>query len=149
MLLAVMFSFTFANAQEDATKKACCSKDAKKSCSKSSKKSCGSTVAYDKLVSPADFKTYMDRFPAEQVVDLRTKSEIKKTGIIDGARNIDFTADYFKEEMSKLDKDAAVMVYCQSGKRSGKAVPILKEMGFKKIYDMDGGYNAYLKADLK
>lgn len=140
--------------------KACCSKDAaksataKKSCDKGSKKSCakscgGGAAAYNKLVSPTDFKAYMDRFPAEQVVDVRTKSEIKKNGMIDGAKNIDFKASYFKEEMGKLDKNAAVMVYCKSGKRSAQTVLVLKEMGFKKIYDMDGGFDAYSKADLK
>ena len=137
------------------TGKACCSKStaksasATKSCSKGTAKSCaktcgGSSTAYNKLVSPKDFKSYMDRFPAEQVVDLRTKSEIRENGVIVGAKNIDFKASYFKEEVSKLDRNAAIMVYCRSGNRSGKAVEVLKEMGFKKIYDMDGGYDAYL-----
>ena len=138
-----------------ATGKACCSKStaksasATKSCSKGTVKSCaktcgGSSAAYNKLVSPKDFKSYMERFPAEQVVDLRTKSEIRENGVIVGAKNIDFKASYFKEEVSKLDRNAAIMVYCRSGNRSRKAVEFLKEMGFKKIYDMDGGYDAYL-----
>jgi rhodanese-related sulfurtransferase len=145
---------------EKTEKKACCSKDAAKSastaksCSKGTTKSCaktcgGGSAAYKKLVSPQDFKAYMDRFPAEQVGDLRTKGEIKQNGMIDGAKNIDFKASYFKEEMGKLDRNAAIMVYCKSGNRSGKAVPMLQEMGFKKIYDLDGGYNAYLASDLK
>ena len=35
--------------------------------------------------------------------------------MIEGAKNIDFNASYFKEEMAKLDRNAAVMVYCKSG----------------------------------
>ena len=31
------------------------------------------------------------------------------------------------------------MVYCRSGGRSAKAAGILKENGFKQVYDLDGG----------
>ena len=163
------------NAQSVTQKKSCdkgakksCDKGTKKSCSKTAeakscsktaaKKSCSSTKttgkaccaskapAYNKLVSPKDFKSYMDRFPAENVVDIRTKKEIAQNGMIEGAKNIDFNASYFKEEMLKLDKNVAIMIYCRSGGRSGKAVEMLKSWGFKKIYDMQGGYNAYLRA---
>lgn len=166
MLIAVTFSFTIVNAQNSVVNsknaqsvsskkscgtsctKSCCSKSAsKKSCSSAKKASCshGKTVAYSKLVSPSEFMALAERFPAEQIVDVRTKKEIKANGMIEGAINIDYDASYFKEEMMKLDKNAAVMVYCRSGARSGKAAMMLKQWGFTKIYDMDGGYNAYLK----
>ena len=165
-ILAISFSFTMVNAQtvksstnaQSVTQKKSCDKGAKKSCDKGTKKSCSGakstgksccaskTAAYNKLVSPKDFKSYMDRFPAENVVDIRTKKEIAQNGMIEGAKNIDFNASYFKEEMLKLDKNVAIMIYCRSGGRSGKAVEMLKSWGFKKIYDMQGGYNAYLRA---
>lgn len=155
MLIAVTFSFAIVNAQSSVEKSSSgqsVKAATKKSCSgaaksgKSCSKTCGSSqAAYSKLVSPTDFKSYMNRFPAEQVVDVRTKKEIKANGMIDGAMNIDFNASYFKEEILKLDKNTAIMVYCRSGNRSGKAAKLLKDWGFKKIYDMDGGYNAYLE----
>lgn len=173
MLIAVTFSFSMVNAQsvtksnkaqsvhsakescKPGCEKTCCSKAEakKKSCSGSkSKKSCaktcgGSQAAYSKLVSPKDFLSYMDRFPSEQVIDVRTAKEVSE-GMIDGAVNIDFNSDAFKVEMNsgKFDKNAAVMVYCRSGNRSGKAAELLKAWGFKKVYDMEGGYIAYKKA---
>jgi rhodanese-related sulfurtransferase len=45
----------------------------------------------------------------------------------------------------KLDKKKPVAVYCRSGMRSANAANILKEMGFKKIYNLDGGYLAWTK----
>jgi len=159
MLLSVTFAFTFVNAQcshsaktkSEATKTETKKVEQKKSCSGSKGKSCAKTcgssqAAYNKLVSPQDFVEYMNRFPAEQVVDIRTKAEIQANGMIDGAKNIDFKASYFKEEMLKLDKNIAIMIYCRAGNKSAKAVEMLKSWGFKKIYDMEGGYNAYLKA---
>jgi 3-mercaptopyruvate sulfurtransferase SseA len=41
--------------------------------------------------------------------------------------------------MQNLDKNKPVFVYCKSGNRSGKAVKKLEELGFKSIYELDGG----------
>jgi rhodanese-related sulfurtransferase len=38
------------------------------------------------------------------------------------------------------------MLFCRSGGRSGEAASLLKEMGFKQVYDLNGGYNAWLEA---
>lgn len=37
------------------------------------------------------------------------------------------------------DKDQIIIVYCQSGARSSKAVGILKKMGYTNLYELDGG----------
>jgi rhodanese-related sulfurtransferase len=34
-------------------------------------------------------------------------------------------------------------VYCAAGGRSENAAELLKEWGFKEIYDLEGGYNAW------
>ena len=82
---------------------------------------------------------------AVQLVDLRTPEEYQK-GFIDDAINIDYlNPKIFNEEFSKLDKDKPVYIYCRSGNRSQKSVPLLKKLGFTKIYDLKGGYNAWAK----
>ena len=43
--------------------------------------------------------------------------------------------------MSELNKQAETLIYCHSGGRSGKASKILKELGFKEVYDLKGGYS--------
>ncbi|MGB1316353.1 MAG: rhodanese-like domain-containing protein [Chitinophagales bacterium] len=122
--------------------KACCDK------SKSASKSCsGSTAAYSKTVNAKDFMTYADKFPSEQIIDIRTAQEVKSTGTIASAINIDYNnSDDFKMKMNALDKNTAVMIYCQSGKRSAEAVKLMKMWGFKKIYEMEGGFKAYKTA---
>lgn len=74
-----------------------------------------------------------------QIIDVRTVKEFKE-GHIRNSQNICVSDDNFEERASALDKNKPVYVYCRSGKRSAKAAEILKEMGFKEVYDLDGGY---------
>lgn len=79
-----------------------------------------------------------------QLVDVRTPAEYS-AGNIKGAQNIDVKSKQFKEMAAKLDKKRPVAVYCKAGTRSENAANILKEMGFKKIYNLDGGYDAWTR----
>jgi rhodanese-related sulfurtransferase len=47
-----------------------------------------------------------------------------------------------------LPKEAPVFIYCRSGKRSKKAAIQMDCLGFKKIFDLDGGYLAWKKFNL-
>jgi rhodanese-related sulfurtransferase len=42
-----------------------------------------------------------------------------------------------------LDKNKPVLVYCAAGGRSASAAKDLKKAGFKKVYDLEGGYDAW------
>ncbi|MDQ7917622.1 rhodanese-like domain-containing protein [Mesonia sp. MT50] len=78
-----------------------------------------------------------------QLVDVRTPEEFKE-GEIDDALNIDFLQnESFTTQFEKLDKEEPVYIYCRSGNRSGKAANQLQKMGFKEIYDLEGGYMNY------
>jgi len=79
-----------------------------------------------------------------QLVDVRTPAEFSG-GSIQGAQNMDVKSDQFKTMAAKLDKKRPVAVYCLSGIRSMRAANTLKDMGFKKIYNLDGGYTAWTK----
>ena len=79
-----------------------------------------------------------------QLVDVRTPAEFKE-GYIENAILIDFKSEDFSSKMETLDKDRPVYLYCRSGKRSGLASVILKDLGFKEIVDLEGGYLAWSK----
>ncbi len=75
-----------------------------------------------------------------QLVDVRTPDEYN-AGKIDDAINIDyFDQVTFKKEFEKLDKNKAIYLYCRSGHRSHESAVLLEKMGFKEIYDLEGGY---------
>lgn len=78
------------------------------------------------------------------LVDVRTPGEYAG-GHIGDAMLIDYTNPSFSEEIQKLDKDQPVYVYCASGNRSGKAMQMMKNMGFKEVYNLIGGYHGYPK----
>lgn len=94
-----------------------------------------------RVLAVSDFKKAIDK-KGVQLVDVRTPGEFSQ-GHIEGAANIDVEAAGFKEAVAGLDKNKPVAVYCRRGGRSHNASLILKEMGFKKIYDLKGGYTAW------
>ncbi len=76
------------------------------------------------------------------ILDVRTAKEFAE-GHLDGAVNIDYFDPAFNEKVAKLDKTKPVYVYCHSGGRSAKAMKIMNGAGFKSIYNLVGGYNAW------
>ncbi|MCB0462650.1 MAG: rhodanese-like domain-containing protein [Flavobacteriaceae bacterium] len=90
-----------------------------------------------KLVTPEEMKE-LSQMDGVQLVDVRTPEEFEE-GHIKGFQNIDFMSDTFQEDLEKLDKTKPVIVYCKSGNRSGKSCKIMKEKGFVKVYDLEGG----------
>lgn len=83
-----------------------------------------------------------------QLIDVRTEEEYC-SGRLKNAQNICITNDDFKARAEKLDKDKPVYLYCKVGGRSANAAEVLKEMGFKFIYDMSGGMDEWKEKGLK
>ncbi len=81
------------------------------------------------------------------LIDVRTPGEHKK-GYIDGAVLMDIFNDNFDTELAKLDKTKTYYVYCAKGGRSEECTEKMKALGFKKVYDLDGGFSDWLKAGL-
>lgn len=75
------------------------------------------------------------------ILDVRTVDEVE-SGMIPGAFNVDFHTGNFKQALMTLDKKAPIVVYCQSGGRSGKTVEMLRQAGYEQVYDF-GGYDRW------
>ena len=76
--------------------------------------------------------------PNAPIIDVRTPEEYLSQHI-ENAENINWNSDNFDIQIQKLDKTKPVFVYCMSGGRSKKAAAKLEELGFSKIYDLEGG----------
>lgn len=109
------------------------------SCSTSANSVLGQAI--NKKVTKTEFAELMKNSEA-QLIDVRTPREYAN-GFIDGAKNIDFNGDSFEKQMKKLDKNKPVLVYCVAGGRSENAAELLKDWGFKEVYDLEGGYNGW------
>ena len=95
-------------------------------------------------VSVAAFAALIDTAETGLLLDVRTDREFA-IGRIPGAAQIDFYRDDFREELAKLDANAPVYVYCRSGNRSGQAAKMMKSMGFKTVYNLEGGIGAWAR----
>lgn len=80
--------------------------------------------------------------PGIVLMDVRTPEEIAN-GKINGATELDYHGANFEAEITKLDRTKTYLVYCRSGNRSGKTCNLMAGMGFKNLYNLKGGYNAW------
>ena len=72
------------------------------------------------------------------VLDVRTPGEFQSEHL-ENAINVDYEGSNFEGEVQKLDKSKTYAVYCRSGRRSGLATEIMAKVGFKSIFNLDGG----------
>jgi rhodanese-related sulfurtransferase len=106
---------------------------------------CAQVNSQSQVLSADDFQKKLTSVADKQVIDVRTQEEYS-SGHITGAILIDYYKKDFKSNLSKLDKNKPVFVYCASGGRSGSASEVLADMGFKQIYDLKGGMNAWARS---
>lgn len=97
-----------------------------------------------KTILADDFKKLADSLQDVVLVDLRTPDEVKG-GTIDGAMVIDYFGADFDSRIQKLDKSKVYVLYCAGGGRSGETAEIMEKLGFKKIYNLEGGFNEWVK----
>ena len=97
-----------------------------------------------RLVSALDGADIQNNPPEDLVIlDVRTPEEFA-AGHVDGAIMIDFYAADFEDRVAELDPDVPYLLYCNSGNRSGQTVPLLHELGFNDVADVDGGIQAWM-----
>ena len=81
------------------------------------------------------------------IIDVRSPGEFNSEHI-SGASNINVESDQFGEQISKLDRSKSYLVYCGVGKRSALAAELMRSAGFKKVFNLDGGLEAWKKENL-
>lgn len=85
--------------------------------------------------------------PNVVVLDVRTPAEYA-TGHVRGAKNVDFRAPDFAQQLAQFDTTKTYMLYCASGNRSGQASKLMKEKGFPNVVDA-GAFKALQAGGLK
>ena len=78
------------------------------------------------------------------IIDVRQRDEYN-TEHLRGAKNIPL--DQFEKRIGKLPRDRDIMVYCNTGTRSVRAVRQLEVAGFTRLYHMHQGLRGWKKAD--
>ena len=73
--------------------------------------------------------------PKTVILDVRTPEEYSEVRV-QGSMNIDWNGPDFEGKVSKLDKSASYKVYCRSGNRSGRAMELMKTLGFQDVENL-------------
>ena len=90
------------------------------------------------------------------LIDIRDVRELEREGRIEDSNHIprgmlEFWLDpesaYFKQGKLELKKE--MVLFCAGGMRSALAAKSLKDMGFKKVSHIDGGFGALKQSKFK
>jgi len=76
--------------------------------------------------------------PGFVIIDVRTQEEYASGHIADSV-NLDYNSETFRDEVGELERSRKYLVYCRTGRRSAGAVNVMKELGFREVYNMTGG----------
>lgn len=95
-----------------------------------------------KAISEVEFAKRMQKRKTI-VLDVRTPEEFKE-GHLKKAINYNVLDSMtFDRQISQLKKNRKYLIYCKSGKRSGKALIMMQQKGFKNLYHLSGGITAW------
>jgi NADPH-dependent 2,4-dienoyl-CoA reductase/sulfur reductase-like enzyme/rhodanese-related sulfurtransferase len=95
-------------------------------------------------VTPGELYEKMEGGEDFILLDTRTTPELKKTGIIPGARHIHI--DDLRDRIGELDPEKEVVLYCAVGLRSYVGHRLLALKGFKKLRTLTGGIESWTYA---
>ena len=76
------------------------------------------------------------------ILDVRTPAEFQQQHL-KSAINIDYYGAMFAADLAPLDRNKSYLLYCGSGTRSGKALPIMAQLGFWHVYNLADGLGAF------
>lgn len=93
-------------------------------------------------LSASEFKKLLSEKEGVQLVDVRTPGEFADRHL-ENAVLMDINDPNFSQSITALDKNKPVFVYCLAGGRSSNAAGIMKDAGFKEVYNLTGGLTAW------
>jgi len=90
-------------------------------------------------LSPKDTWELLVREPAAQLVDVRTDEE-RARAKIDGSRLLD---QAYHDVLLRLDRETPIVFQCHHGVRSQQAAEYFRHKGFRNLYNLRGGIEAW------
>jgi molybdopterin/thiamine biosynthesis adenylyltransferase/rhodanese-related sulfurtransferase len=91
-------------------------------------------------MSPHEVKRWTEAGETFDLIDVREPFEYE-IARIDGSKLIPLGE--ITERLDELERDRSIVVHCHSGMRSAQAVRLLQQHGFTKVYNLEGGIDAW------
>jgi sulfur-carrier protein adenylyltransferase/sulfurtransferase len=92
------------------------------------------------VISAHELKRKLDAHEAFELIDVREPFEYE-IARIDGAKLIPLAE--IGERTEELQREQPIVVHCHSGTRSAQAVRLLQQRGFRNVYNLEGGIDAW------
>ena len=90
-------------------------------------------------ISALELKAMLDGNPSVPLVDVRSEQE-QAIAAIAGARLLD---QAYHDELMQLDRDTPIVFQCHHGIRSQRAAEYFRGHGFRNLYNLSGGIEAW------
>lgn len=102
-----------------------------------------------KEITPRELKKMIDADEQFYIIDLRGSDQVER-GEIYYIDSFKIPRGYleFRVELKIPDKNAKIVLYCCSGKRSLLAAQSMQQMGYTNVYSLEGGIRAWVDQDL-
>lgn len=93
-------------------------------------------------ITPQDLKDRIDSGNVPVLIDVREPWEYE-TCRIDGSQNIPMSE--INAALEKMDKDTERVIICHYGMRSQQVAGYLASLGYKKIFNLEGGIDEWAR----
>jgi len=122
---------------------------------KSSQKIIAEALKIIKTISPLEALELSNKNECN-LIDIRDSVELQRLGRIDNSFHVSRGLLEFSihpesayVQNNNLDLNKEIVLFCAAGGRSALAAKTLKEMGFKKVSHVEGGFGAMSKSGFK
>lgn len=92
-----------------------------------------------KTIPPQEALKLIKEYPEFTIIDIRPQEDFEDEHL-PGAQNLDYDGHQFQKKVEKLDKEKEYVIYCKSGVRGEYFMDKMRESGFKKAYNIQGGF---------
>ncbi len=93
-------------------------------------------------LSPDKFREEFLKHDDAVLVDVRTEEEVRMDSL-EGAVHLDYLAESFLDRLEVWDRDRTYFLYCRTGRRSVRAGVLMRNWGFARVKNLDGGLVAW------
>ncbi len=99
-------------------------------------------LQHTEMISPTELAQRLQQPQPPVVIDVRTPVE-QQVSSIKGA--ICIPLEQLGGRLADLDKDREFVVFCRTGRRSARALQLMKRNGFAHVQNLVGGINAWVR----
>ena len=91
------------------------------------------------LLTNTEAKQLIKDKTIQHIIDVRTETEFNM-GHYPKSKNVPIQS-FSKRKFAQLNKNAGILVYCNTGQRARRAAELLRKYGFNHVYYIEGTYH--------